>query len=141
MHYKNLEVWKKSINLAISVYSLTGQFPDRERYRLSSQMQGAAVSIPSNIAEGNGRYSYRDNRRFVLQARGSLYELETQVLIAEGLGYMSSEERATFDERADEVGRLINGTVRSLNRQLQKEENRPFERSFRGRSEPMTDDR
>jgi four helix bundle protein len=81
--YRDLKVWQYSMKLVISVYAITRQFPKEELYGLVSQMRRAAVSIPSNIAEGKGRLTDRDRIHFYLQARGSLLELETQILIVE----------------------------------------------------------
>ncbi|WP_445425003.1 four helix bundle protein [Alishewanella sp. HL-SH06] len=88
MHY-DLKVWKLAMDLVVDVYAITRQFPDIEKFGLASQMQRAAVSIPSNIAEGAGRESNADFVRFLTIARGSLSELETQLLIAQRLGYIT----------------------------------------------------
>jgi four helix bundle protein len=99
------------MNLVIHVYRFTKTFPKEETYGLVSQMRRAAVSIPSNIAEGKGRFSRKELTQFLLNARGSLLELETQIEIARALGYASAEETNSLVSRSSEVGRLINGMV------------------------------
>ena len=86
-NYKDLMVWQKSMNLAVSIYQTAKLLPKEELYCLSDQMRRAVVSIPSNIAEGNQRKSTRDNIRFLNIARGSLGELEMQIMLCERLGY------------------------------------------------------
>src|SRR5436309_4391295 len=80
--YRDLLAWQKGIDLVAEIYTVVATFPKFETYGLASQMRGAAVSIPCNIAEGQGRYSFRDFRRCLREARGSAYELETQIIIA-----------------------------------------------------------
>jgi four helix bundle protein len=112
-HYK-LEAWKVSRALVKSIYLLTQSFPKEEVFGLTSQMRRAAVSIPSNIAEGAARAGNKEFAQFLNMARGSLSELETQLLIACDLEYMSSDD-PVFDV-VDHVSRLITGlhkTVRS----------------------------
>ena len=87
--YKELAVWQKAMQLVILVYATMKKFPAEERYALSDQLRRAVSSIPSNIAEGNGRSSCRDYAHFLSIARGSLYETMTQLEIAEKLGYIS----------------------------------------------------
>ena len=99
-HYRELIVWQKAIVLVEDVYRATNDFPKTEIYGLTSQIRRAAVSIPSNIAEGQGRNSTRDFLHFLSMAQGSLMELETQITIAERLGYLESEQEnklARFD--------------------------------------------
>jgi len=91
--HKDLDIWKRGIELVTEVYKLTRNFPREETYGLSSQMQRAAVSYPSNIAEGAARNSKADYSRFVYIALGSLSELETQVIISKNLGYSSDIEK------------------------------------------------
>src|SRR6202521_998877 len=89
--YKDLEVWQAAMELAVQVYRLTAAFPKEERYGLTSQMRRAAVSVPSNIAEGKGRSSDKNRALFFCHARGSLVELETQILIGQRLTYMNDQ--------------------------------------------------
>ena len=90
--YKQLEVWKKAIQLVKIAYTLAKQLASEEKYALSDQIRRAVVSIPSNIAEGNGRASSRDCAHFLASARGSLYETMTQLDIAQELGYIGGDD-------------------------------------------------
>jgi four helix bundle protein len=97
--HRDLAVWQKARKLVVSVYSITKQFPREELYSLTSQIRRAAVSIPSNIAEGKARRSTKDFTRFITIARGSTAELETQLLISQDLGYLSEEQvQSLLDE-------------------------------------------
>ncbi len=89
-HYKDLQIWQKGLTLANDVYRLTAYFPEEEKYVLARQMRRAAVSIPSNIAEGQARRSTKEFRHFLSNASGSLAELETQLLLALELGHSTS---------------------------------------------------
>lgn len=100
--------------MVTEVYRLTGNFPREQIYGLTSQLRRAAVSIPSNIAEGQGRLTRGEFKHFLGNARGSLFELETQVLIACNLSYLGKEDRESLIERITEVGRILNGLLKSL---------------------------
>jgi four helix bundle protein len=106
--YKDLIVWQKSIALVTEVYKLTKQFPEDEKYGLISQMRRAAVSIPSNIAEGKRRGTPKDYRQFLLIAFGSGSELETQVLIAQNLEYVTKQNLQNTADLLDEIMRMLN---------------------------------
>ena len=110
-NFRKLQLWKSSMNLTTEIYRLTRNFPDHERCGLSSQMQRASVSIPSNIAEGFGRESTKELLRFLYTARGSLMELSTQLEICNNLSYLSEEEHSSIQRLADEVNRLLNGLI------------------------------
>src|SRR2546427_6196804 len=112
--YQELIGWKKGIELVTDVYRLTQKFPKQEIYGLTSQIRRAAVSIPSNIAEGQGRMSRGEFKQFLGHARGSVFELESQVLIARNLGYLNLEDAAALIERITEIGKLLNGLLKSL---------------------------
>lgn len=109
--YEDLIAWQKAYALVLRVYGLTRSFPADERYGLTSQLRRAAVSIPSNIAEGFGRYTRPDYLRFLDMARGSTYELQTQLRLAQDLGYLA--DPSIHDEIA-ELERILNGLIRSL---------------------------
>jgi four helix bundle protein len=111
--YRDLIAWKKSFELALAVYRGTTDFPIQEKYSLTSQIRRAGISVPSNIAEGEGRKS-KEFRHYLTIALGSLKELETQVLIADALGYFKEGQSTALMQMAAEVGRLINGLSRSL---------------------------
>ena len=110
--HKELIVWQKAMAMVTEIYRLTRDFPKEERYGLVSQMRRAAVSIPSNIAEGQSRQSKGEFRQFLGIARGSYAELETQIEIAKNLGFVTTPH--LIDEQLAEVGRLLNGLIRSL---------------------------
>jgi len=93
--YRDLVVWQKAMDLVTAIYRITAQFPREEMYGLTSQLRRAAVSIPSNIAEGQGRHGVLEFRHFLRQSCGSLMELETQTLIAERLGYIPAIRNAS----------------------------------------------
>ena len=114
--YKELIVWQKAVNLVSMIYNNTKNFPKKEIYGLTNQIRRAAVSIPSNIAEGQGRLSKGEFRLFLGNARGSLSELETQVLIARNLDFISEIEADRLLEMANEVGRTLNGLIASTKR-------------------------
>jgi len=115
--HKELIVWQKAMQLVVAVYKLTKSFPKTEIYGLASQIQRAAVSIPSNIAEGHGLKQTQAYARHLAIANGSLAELETQLEIANLLGYLSPESRQVIDQ-ASEVGRMLWGLRRSLQSRL-----------------------
>ena len=112
--YQELIGWQKGIELVTDVYRLTQKFPKQEIYGLTSQIRRAAVSIPSNIAEGQGRMSRGEFKQFLGHARGSVFELESQVLIARNLAYLNMEEGEFLLERIAEVGRVLSGLLKSL---------------------------
>ena len=113
-HYKDLIAWQKAMDLVVEVYAVTENFPKREIYSLTDQLRRAAVSIPSNIAEGQAHFSMREFLHFLRHARGSLAEVETQVLIAQRLTYLSEIQVARLVERVDELGRILSGLIGSL---------------------------
>lgn len=113
-NYRQLIVWQKAMELVKEVYNLTKSFPKEEVYGLTSQIRRAAVSIPSNIAEGQGRDSRKEFLHHISIAYGSLMEVETQILIAKSLNYLKTEETKSVLEQTAETGRLINGLSRSL---------------------------
>ncbi|WP_104383721.1 four helix bundle protein [Sphingobacterium sp. HMA12] len=107
MHnYKELILWQKSIALVSDVYKATATFPDRERFNLISQINRAAVSIPSNIAEGAGRNSNKEFVQFLAIAHASTYEVETQLIISKNLGYLSEEDLEGLLEKLGELQKM-----------------------------------
>ncbi|MGQ2990941.1 MAG: four helix bundle protein [Brevundimonas sp.] len=105
--YRDLMVWKKSMDLAAAVYRLTRQMPKHEEYRITSQMVRASTSIPANIAEGHGRGTRKDYAHFVSIARGSLFELETFVLLVQHLKIVDEAKCGNILDQADEVSRML----------------------------------
>ena len=113
-NYRNLIAWQKAVSLVDLVYEAARRFPQNEVYELSQQMRSAASSIPSLLAEGQGRFTTPDQRHFYREARGSALELQTQIQLAIRRQFINPEDGARLTELADEVGRLINGLLRSL---------------------------
>jgi four helix bundle protein len=112
--HHELKVWQEAMGLVTVIYRATSTFPADERWGLTGQMRRAAVSVPSNIAEGAGRSGIRDFCRFLTMARGSLAELETQVIIARNLGYMGDDE--SIDWRIDSIFAMLAGLIKSGNK-------------------------
>ncbi|OGJ63438.1 hypothetical protein A3A67_01190 [Candidatus Peribacteria bacterium RIFCSPLOWO2_01_FULL_51_18] len=107
MSYRKLKVWAKSRELVKVIYQLTQHFPKEELYGLTSQVRRAAVSIPSNVAEGSQRSSDREFGNYILIARGSIAELETQLLLSVDLGYLTEEAVADALQNLDEISRML----------------------------------
>ena len=116
--FRELKVWNKAVDLALLVYEFTAEFPKREVYGLSSQMQRAAVSIAGNIAEGSARGTRRDFRQFVKLAEGSNCELQTQLLIARRLQYASGQKCDVLDALSDEIGKMLTALSKYLTREI-----------------------
>ena len=112
--YQDFIVWQKSMELVIDVYRLVRLLPDYEKYALGDQMRRAAVSIPSNIAEGNSRFSNKDFKHFLFISRGSVSELETQLNICTHLNYINEVDTEKSRNLCIEVGRLLNALINSM---------------------------
>ena len=112
--FRDLLVWQKAMDLAELIYRLAKHMPRTEEYRLTGQLLRAAASVPANIAEGHMRGTRKDYAHFVTIARGSLAELETQVLMAERLGYVPKTELTQLLTRTDELGKMLRGLQKSL---------------------------
>ncbi len=113
--YKDLIAWQKAMELVAVLYDATDGFPSHEQFGLVSQLRRAAVSVPSNIAEGKANFSNRDFVRFLRHARGSLAEIETQILIAQQRKYLDTKTATNLAEKTDELGRILSGLINSLN--------------------------
>jgi four helix bundle protein len=120
--FRDLKVWQKSVELVEVIYLHTKNFPKEELYGLTSQMRRASISIPSNIAEGSSRESTKEFVRFLNIAKGSLMELQTQVIIANRLGMLSENNYKFIIENAEEISRIINGLKKSLILRMNEEE-------------------
>lgn len=112
--FKQLIAWQKAMDMVVAVYKATRSFPKEELYGLTIQLRRAATSVPSNIAEGQGRASTGEFKHFLGTAYGSLCEVETQIEIATRLGYLGHESSKTLNDLTAEVGRIINGLSSSL---------------------------
>jgi four helix bundle protein len=118
LSYRDLKAWQAAMDLVGEVHRLTKGFPREEVYGISMQMRRAAVSVPSNIAEGHARQSTKEFLQFIAIALGSLAELETQLLIAARLGYLEESRLQSPLELADSVGKMLRGLQKSLRRTL-----------------------
>ena len=112
--FEKFEVWQRAVDFACKIYTATGRFPADERFGLTSQMRRAAVSVPSNIAEGKGHRSNKEFVHYLFHARGSLLELQTQILVAEELRYVSGEQGSCLLAAAENISRALNGLITSL---------------------------
>ncbi len=121
-HYKDLIAWQKAMDLVHAVYNITDDFPKRETYSLTDQIRRAAVSVPSNIAEGQAHYSNREFLHYLRHSRGSLAELETHLIIAQRQNYLPESQASELLKRVDELSRILSGLINSL-----KERERPKE--------------
>ncbi|MFG0250125.1 MAG: four helix bundle protein [Phycisphaeraceae bacterium JB051] len=113
--YEDLVAWQKAYQLVLQVYKVTRSFPKDEQFGLTSQVRRAAISIPSNIAEGWGRGSRKEYIRFLEIARGSIYELDTQLRLAKDLGYLQQQNWEVLN-LAHEVSKILNGLIISVRR-------------------------
>lgn len=111
--YRELKVWQELVTM---IYEATRGFPKFEQYGLTQQLQRAAVSIPSNIAEGEGRGTTKEWTHHLAITRGSLYEVETQLLLAKNLNYLTSEQLDPILSKTDELSRMLRGLQKTLNR-------------------------
>ena len=116
--YRDLEAWKLAIRLTKFIYRASEQFPQDERFGLTSQIRRAAVSVASNIAEGWGRGTTSDYARFLRMARGSIFEVETQMVIAREMGFVGDEVFQPVDELLKDTGRVLAGLLRSIEKKL-----------------------
>ena len=112
--YKDLTVWQRGIELSLAIYRLTARFPKEERYGLASQLQRAGVSIPSNIAEGYGRGTRKDYKQFLSIARGSTLEVQTQLIIANELGYCELDSLIQAQSLSEEVSKMLYSLMQKL---------------------------
>jgi four helix bundle protein len=120
--YQELIVWQRAMELSRAIYQVTKSFPDDERFGLTSQLRRASISVPSNIAEGQGRLTRGEFKQFLGTARGSVFEVETQIQIATDMKYIGAVECSQLLELTSEISRMLNGLIRSLetgNRKLE----------------------
>jgi len=122
-HFTDLLAWQKGHLLLLNIYKLTEVFPKHEKYGLSSQIQRASVSETSNIAEGYGRYFYKESIKFYYYARGSLAEIENCLIIAKDLKYINPATYETFLSHLTECHKLLNGLINHTKNQAAKQSN------------------
>ncbi len=113
--YKKLRIWQESINLVSEIYSITKNFPSEEKYGLINQLRRSAVSVPSNIAEGAGRNTNGEFKNFLGNANGSLFELETQILISKNLNYINEDNIYLILSRIEILQKMIYNLIKSFN--------------------------
>jgi len=116
--FRDLLVWQKAMVLATEVYRVTEHFPRTETYGLTNQLRRAVVAVPSDIAEGKGRLSKREFVQMLSRARGSLFEVVTQIEIGKNLDYVGEPEFEQVSKHCAEVGRLLNGLIRAIRHSL-----------------------
>lgn len=119
--YRQLIAWQKAMDFAEEVYRATRSFPREELYGITSQLRRAVISVPSNIAEGQGRLSTGEFRQFLGNARGSLLEVESQILLAQRFHYLTPEAAEKLLGASAEVGRVLNGLMGALQQPRRKE--------------------
>ncbi|HYH85814.1 MAG TPA: four helix bundle protein [Pyrinomonadaceae bacterium] len=112
--YRDLEVWRKAMSLTREIYTATALYPNEEKFGLVSQMRRAAVSIPSNLAEGHARRGAGEFKHFISIATGSVAELETQVILSADLGFLDRSMENDLLRRLDEIGKMLRGLYKSL---------------------------
>lgn len=112
--YRDLIVWQHAVKFVTHIYEVTRSFPKEERYELTNQLRRAAISVPSNIAEGQGRLSPREFKHFLGQARGSMLEVETQLIIAQNLGYLDERTFSVLESEAKSIARMLNRLVEAI---------------------------
>jgi len=112
--YKDLTVWQKAVDISLKIYKITKRFPQNEIYGITSQMRRCAISIPSNIAEGNMRGHKTEYVQFLRIAYSSSGELETQLLIAHRIGYLSEKDYTAINNYLDEIQRMLNKLISNL---------------------------
>jgi len=117
-NYKDLKVWQSSIDFAKLIYVLTEKFPEYEKFGLTSQINRAAISIPSNIAEGHARDSRKKFLRFLSYSTGSLAEVETQLILAKELQFISENELNSVTLKSDEIGKMLRGLQKYIQNEL-----------------------
>jgi four helix bundle protein len=113
-NYRDLSVWKRAHRLALTVYRATTAFPASERYGLTTQIRKASVSVISNIVEGSARHGDREHVRFLRIAHGSLCEMQCQLLLSHDLGFLRTDPWKSLDDDCQELGKMLNGLIRSL---------------------------
>ena len=121
--YQDLIVWQKSVLLVTDIYTITKTFPQDERFGITSQLNRAAVSIPTNIAEGWGRETSKNYLQFLRISRGSIMEVQTLLIISKNLNYVSEEKFDVLRNKTEEVGKILQGLIKSINEKVNLTEN------------------
>lgn len=122
--YQDLDVWRKGLDLVMACYRVTAGFPKEERFGLTNQLQRATVSVPANIAEGQGRWYTKELARHLSNAHGSQCECETHLHVAVRLGYVGIEDAKAVFALSKQIGRMLNGLKRALERRADEQTGR-----------------
>ena len=112
--FRDLNVWQRSRRLVSAIYLATKAFPKEEMYGLTNQLRRAAVSVPSNIAEGHRRGTPKEFKQFLIIARGSLAEIETQLTLSQDIEYLDEPTTTNLIKEVDEIGKMLNGLIKSI---------------------------
>lgn len=120
--YRDLIVWQKAMALVTDIYRETHSFPVREQYGITNQLRRAAVAIPSDIAEGKGRTSTKEYVQLLAKARGSSFEVQTQLEISRNLQFLEAPAFEDLRDKAAEIGRLLNGLIKKLQQRIAESE-------------------
>jgi four helix bundle protein len=123
--FRDVVAWQKAMELLTKIYLVTESFPQREMYGLTQQIRRAALSVPSNIAEGKGRQTKKDYLQFLYRARGSLFEVVTQLDASKNLKFLDDPDHAQSCELAAETGRVLNGLIANVKKQIESDEAHP----------------
>ncbi|MFD2568163.1 four helix bundle protein [Pseudotenacibaculum haliotis] len=113
-NFKKLKIWHKAMELCKGIFRITDKFPKSELYSLTSQMNRSAVSVPSNIAEGSSRSSEKEFKRYLEISMGSLFELQTQIMLSNYKGYLNEEKLESIEKQTEELQKMISGFMKSL---------------------------
>ncbi|MFH1160048.1 MAG: four helix bundle protein [bacterium] len=116
--YHDLEVWRRGVELVKQVYKITSGFPKSELYGMTSQIRRAAISFPANIAEGWGRESSKNYIQFLRNSRGSLFELDTLLIITQELSYISTDQSNNIRKEINELGKMLNSIIQKINARI-----------------------
>ena len=127
--FEELHVFKRAVDLVVDVYAVTGEFPKQELYGMTSQLRRASLSVVNHIAEGQGRLTYGEWRQMLSQARGSLFEIQAQLIASERLGFIDAPTKKRLDDCTEKVGRLLAGLIRYVRRREQESRRRPSHKS------------
>jgi four helix bundle protein len=119
-NYKDLVVWQKSVDLAVTIYAATTNFPAEERFGLTDQLRRAAVSISSNIAEGNGRSTTKDYLRFLATSNGSLNEVGSLLAVSTRLHFLTDKNLSGLEARCDEIGKMLSSLRATLRKRMRR---------------------
>ncbi len=123
-HFYDLNIWKESNRLSVKIYEITENFPDNEKYGITNQLRRASSSVGANIAEGFGRFHYKDKIKFYYNARGSVCEVQNFLFLSQGLKYLSKEEARKIFSEYEQLNKRINSFIKSTHQKMSETDNR-----------------